>query len=99
MASPAIALHAIALPAIASPDIALPETAAMKALLSEGEHFLGGSERQVLYGLLLKYLIHLNFALFVFLSRGGARKALVSGIWGGGGKVKGKSSMAFFSSF
>ena len=98
MASPAIALHAIALPAIASPDIALPETAAMKALLSEGAHFLGGSERQVLYGLLLKYLIHLNFALFDFCQEGVQGKYM-SVAFGGEGKVKGKFSMSFFSSF
>jgi hypothetical protein len=53
----------------------------MKALLSGGAHFLGGSERQVLYGLLLKYSIHLNFALPVFCQEGVQGKHL-SGIWG-----------------
>jgi hypothetical protein len=48
--------------------------------------------------LLLKYLIHLNFALFVFCQEGVQVKHL-SVAFGGGGKVKGKSSMAFFSSF
>jgi hypothetical protein len=51
-----------------------------------------------IYGLLLMYLIYINFALFIFCNKGGARKALVSGIVGGG-HSESQILYGFFSSF